>query len=159
MLIIRNSFQSRKTGTRMSCETFNDLHRHNKTPREFSRRSRDMDSGRGLKAEEYRNLCIAFFSTVAAAIGEDRPEHELWLILVYVIRANIIPGEEPPFPLWQERAAHRKIHRLWNEIFGEETSSYNIHLLTHLPLIRKKGPLYKISAFASESSYSIFRDR
>lgn len=147
------------TGTKQKCDKLNELLLQNKALEEFSRRARELDAPQSVKAEELKYLVLAYFPTVAAAIGRERAaEYEMWLITALLCKAYIIPGD---CPLSQEqlRAHHERFIDLFEKTMGKSNVSYNVHIWSHAPLIRERnGPLTEFSAFYNESSYAFVRD-
>ena len=149
----------RKTKRKLSKPaTFNLLMLECLTPREFSRRARELDFS-VMKGAEFRNLAIFFFIIIIECIEVGQGERKLWLYLAYMIRACIIPVEEYSFVNQNDITdCCQKYYKLYEKLMGEENCTYNTHLvLSHLPKIRVHGPLTLTSAFGFESFYGEMR--
>lgn len=54
---------------------------------------------------------------------------------------------------------HEKLYQDWAGIFGGDACSYNVHIFTHMPLMRERhGAAYEYSCEQSESLYSLFQN-
>lgn len=126
-----------------------------KTPKEFSRRTRNLDVPQ-LKCEELRNLAIAFFPHIEQAIGPDRPEARLWMTLAFLARIYSMPGEIQ-IPTEDLHALHQEFHTLWQDVFGVRHLTFSLHQFSHLPILREQGPLTATSCYRFENSYAIHR--
>ena len=153
----RNCVTKRKLS---SPQLFNEKIRSIQLTRECSRRCRNLDLG-VMKASEYRNLLIIFFPVVLECI-EDEFENDkrIWLHLVYMIRACIIPNEE-----FREidkntiESACQKFYSLYEKLYGQHNCTYSVHVVTsHLMQIRGNMPLTYRSAFKFESFFSEMRN-
>ena len=126
------------------------------SPREFSRRCRYLDFS-VFKAQDYRNLLLFFFPIVIECIEiEFVKERKLWLSLVFIIRACILPNNE--YENVQQRtiyAACELFYNLYEEVYGAKNCTYSIHIVgSHILKIRGNCPLTEKSAFMFESYFS-----
>ena len=138
---------------------FNDVMLKTKVPSEFSRRGRTLDL-KVMKGEEMRNIVLFFFPIVLLCIKgrEGSRERQLWLILAFQIRAYVLPSIEYHFVNQRELSyCCNKFITLFQDIFGKSNSSYNIHMMSHLSIVRERGPLTETSTFKTESYYSEMR--
>lgn len=138
---------------------YNNFMRHVKVPREFSRRARQLDFG-VLKAQEFRNILLFFFPLILQCIQNEARERRLWLLLVYMIRACIVP--DPEFvqinPMSIDTAC-QKFYVLFEQLFGIRNCTYSLHVIcSHLLKMRQKGPLTFTSAFIFENFYGELRN-
>ena len=137
-------------------KSYNDQIRDIQVCREFSRRCRNLDFG-VMKAAEFRNILIFFFPIVLNCIEDEfQEEKQLWLYLVYIIRACIIPNEEFTQIMKEDvETACRKFYTLFEKTYGVQNCSYSIHILpSHMLQIRGNMPLTHRSAFKFENFYS-----
>ena len=152
--------RERLTKRKLSCpKLFNEKIKHIQVTREFSRRCRNLDFS-VLKASEYRNILIFFFPVVLECIEpEFEDDQEIWLHLVFMVRACLIPNNE--YRKVKETdvlSACTKFYILFEKLFGEVNCSYSIHnVASHLIKIRGNRPLTHRSAFKFESFYSEMR--
>lgn len=137
-----------------STKEFNSLMAATKMVFEFSRRSRDLDFA-VYKAEEFRNLLLFFFPHVLQCLEKSAKERSVWLYLVFMVRACVLPDNEYFNVSANEISiACKKFYHLYERLFGALNCSYNTHVLpSHLPQIRALGPLTETSAFKFESFY------
>ena len=79
----------------------------------------------------------------------------------FLIRSFVLPDEE-----YQHLRANTEVdlgqllkswERSYQNLFGKEEMTYNIHLFTHAELIRQKGPFPALSAFPFEDQYNLFK--
>lgn len=124
--------------------------------REFSRRCRHLDFA-VFKAQEFRNLLLFFFPIVVDSIEpEYKKERQVWLNLVFVVRACILPNNE--YENVEKRILFKAcelFYNLFEETYGQKNCSYSVHVLgSHLFKIRGNQPLTSRSAFMFESFYS-----
>ena len=136
-------------------KVFNDLIRFIQLAREFSRRCRNMDFG-VMKASEFRNLILFFFPIVLEGIEDEfEDEKKVWLHLVYMVRACVIPNNE--FENVNKdlvQCACKIFYTLFEKCFGQKNCSYSIHVApSHLLQIRGDMPLTFRSAFKFESFF------
>jgi hypothetical protein len=68
-----------------------------RSPVELSRQTRGINQ-KTVKCEELRNYAIVFGPLFAEAIGEERDESEVWILMVYLLRAYFITGDDMPIP-------------------------------------------------------------
>lgn len=143
---------------RLPMQPLNVLIATTKVPKEFSRRTRDLDV-RTLKAEELRNVTCFLFPAVTAQfpLPSHKAEHELWILLAYLVRACIFP-DEVPVPRQELEEAHGRFYRLFEDHYGPHNLIYCVHLFSHLPIMRDRGAFPEISCFDAESSYAPYRD-
>lgn len=143
---------------RLPVNELNQVLKALQSPKEFSRHTRNLDE-RSLKAEELKYLLLAWFPTVAYHIPHDRPEHEMWILMAYLVRACIFPADNGVIAPEDQRDGHDRFYALFQEQFGPRNLTYNVHMFSHLPLIRERGLLSELSCFDAESSYAVYRDR
>ena len=138
--------------------TFNLLMLGVKTPREFSRRIRELDFS-VYKGAEFRNLALFFFIFVIECIEQGRKERQLWLWLAYMIRSSTIPDNEFNFVDKNlVQACCRNFYVTYEELFSCSNCTYNTHVVcSHLDLMRVHGPLTYTSTFCFESFYGEMR--
>ena len=139
---------------------FNEKIKSIKVTREFSRRCRNMDLS-VWKASEYKHCLIFFFPIILDCIEEDfEDDRKIWLHLVYMIRACILPNEEfRKIDTAIVESACKNFYELFEKLFGEINCTYSIHVLpSHLLKIRGNNPLTYRSAFKFESFFSEMRN-
>ena len=130
-----------------------------KVVREFSRRCRNLDTS-VYKAQEYRNVLLFFFPVILKNIpDQNKKHHQIWLSLVYMIRACVIPNEE--FDQVSKPSIVNSCelyYNLFHELFGQRNCTYSVHTVSsHLMKVRGDVPLTQRSAFYFESFYSEMR--
>ena len=120
-------------------------------PKEFSRRTRDVDL-KNYKAEEFRNILIAFHSVFVAVM--DETESKLFNLLSFLTRALLLPDEyyEMISRKYDMQAVVDMFCMGFDAAFGG-SCSYNIHIFRHILKVRKFGPLSESSAFPFESYF------
>ena len=138
---------------------FNALMETVKTPRESSRRARDLDFA-VFKGAEFRNLSLFYFPFIIQCIEEDEEEIKLWLYLAYMIRSCVIPGEEFNYvDLHDVEQCCKHFYEIYEKLFGKGNCTYNTHVVcSHLMEMRHNGPLTSTSTFAFESFYGDMRN-
>ena len=145
--------------TRVPLRGVNELLLQTRVPKEFSRKVRELDTA-VWKAEEYRNLILFLWPAIIENLPLERNrDKKLWLLLVFCIRSYVLPARE--FRLVNSsllEKAQTTIVDLIGRIHGHGNATYNVHQLTHLALIRQKGPLCKTSAFPFEDMFSFIRN-
>lgn len=138
--------------------TFNVLMAQIRTPRESSRRARDLDFS-VLKGAEFRNMALFFFPLVLDCIEEGHGERKLWLYLAYMVRSCTIPN--PEFDHVNKEIVKDccdKYYNLYERLMGQINCTYNTHVTnSHLLDIQKNVPLRENSAFVFESFYGEMR--
>ena len=141
-----------------STELFNALMQATKLPHECSRRARDLKFA-VMKATEFRNILIFFFPHVLQCIEPDAKERKVWLLLVYLVRACIIPANEfKNIDLAIIEFCGDKFYSLYEALFGSINCTYNTHVVgTHMLEMRFHGPLTMTSSFPFESFYGELR--
>lgn len=86
-------------------------------------------------------------------------EINLWLYLAFMFRSSTIPSNEyenVSLPIVREYC--EKFYKLFEELFGPQNCSYNVHTFcSHLLEVRTHGPLTETSAFKFESFYGEVR--
>ena len=137
-------------------EVFNEKIKDIQATREFGRRCRSLDFSI-MKAAEFRNLLLFFFPIIIDCIEDDFPkEKQIWLHLVFMIRACVIPNDE--FRIVNDddvQSACKKFYILYEKAFGPTNCTYSIHVVgSHLLKMRSNRPLTYKSAFKFESFYS-----
>ena len=123
--------------------------------RESSRRCRNLDFG-VMKAAEFRDVLILFFPIVLDCIEDEfEKEKEVWLHLVFMIRACVISNDEfKNVNVDDVNSACSKFYKLFEELYGQKNCSYSIHIVpSHLLKIRGNRPLTFKSAFKFESFF------
>jgi hypothetical protein len=145
---------------KIPCKWINDVLSKVRLPSDLSRRTRATDKGY-IKTEELRNWALVLFPLFADAIGEQRPEYEVWLLMCLLMRCYAIPAEATSLPLPDEQIleAHKRFHDGFGEIFGTHNLVYNPHMFTHMRLVRSRGLITDSSATDMESSYSLYRKK
>ena len=137
-------------------QVFNQKIRDIQSTREFGRRCRNLDFST-MKAAEFRNLLLFFFPIVIDCIEDDFPkEKQIWLHLVFMIRACVIPNNE--FRNVNDddvKSACKKFYVLYEKAFGPTNCTYSIHVSgSHLLQVRDNRPLTHKSAFKFESFFA-----
>ncbi len=123
----------------------------------FSRRPRDFDAA-VYKAEEYRNLALAFWPAVlnTCPLGT----RQAWLRTVYCLRGFSLPNAIYN-DLKENRSFGDKDLREWyiefEESMGVEACSHNVHVFHHLDLVRALGSLSTTSAVHYEDHYALLK--
>ena len=141
-----------------SPSSYNVLMKNIKVPREFSRRSRNMDFS-VLKGQEMRNIILFFFPIIVQCIEVEAKERRLWLMFAFMIRSCIIPDNEfnNVLPSVISNTCN-SFYQLYEQLFTPSNCTYNTHVVSsHLLQIRSRGPLTLTSAFPFESFYSELR--
>ena len=122
----------------------------------FSRRTRALDTA-NYKAEEYRNLGVAYWPTVARTIPATA--RKVWLLTVFAYRAALLGDAE--YARWKEKYDEPELYTQWymlfEEVFGSQNCSYNPHTFHHLPEVRSLAPLTSTSAYAFENHYNYLK--
>lgn len=125
-----------------------------KVPTEFSRRTRGVDPT-VWKAEEYRNLILAFFPIVVRHMTSVQCR-EIWYLTVYIVRAVNLPMD-----VMREAgvtdALVLKWYQKFQSVFGIHNCSYNVHCFSHILEVRKLGPLSETSAVRYEDMYGVLK--
>ena len=139
-------------------KVFNDLIRFIQVAREFSRRCRNLDFG-VMKASEFRNILLFFFPIVLQGIEDEfEDEKKVWLHLVFMVRACVIPNNEfTNVNNDHVQSACKQFYILFEKCFGQNNCSYSVHVISHLLQIRGDRPLTEKSAFKFESFFSEMR--
>ena len=143
---------------RKKCDpkVFNDIIITIQVTSEFPRRCRYLDTT-VYKALEYRNALIVFFPIILKNIPiQYKKERQLWLTLVFMIRACLLPNEEYQIVNKATIAtACELFYNLFFELFGQRNCTYSVHIVSsHLFKMRGNVPLTERSAFPFESFYS-----
>ena len=128
------------------------------SPREFSRRARNLDLS-VMKGQEMRNIIIVFFPIVIECIEGTAKERRLWLLLAYLVRACILPNDEfDELVMSVLKYCGDQFYDLYEKLFGVSNCAYYTHMIgSHMPEIRCHGPLTLTSAFGFESFYGEVR--
>ena len=118
----------------------------------FSRRVRRLDQA-NFKAEEFRNLILAFWPAVMESLPPEAVR--CWMLLVYIVRAVYLPDELLSNGLLEDTYMKAGAwYRSFESTFGPDACSYYIHIFgTHLDKVRVHGPLSETSATIFESHY------
>ena len=84
----------------------------------------------------------------------------MWLQLVFIIRACIVPNAEfDQIQKSQVQKTANAFYKKFESLFGKKNCSYSIHLISaHILQIRGDLPLTERSAFKYENVYSELRD-
>ena len=138
---------------------FNEIMRQTKVPAEFSRRGRSLDL-HVMKGEEFRNVILFFFFIILDCIQSSNgfSERQLWLIFAFQIRSYVLPDcEYVKISQSELKFCLNRFCTLFEELFGQSNSSYNIHMMSHLNLVRERGPLTETSTFKNEGYYGEMR--
>lgn len=139
---------------------FNELIRNVQLPFECSRRCRNLDFA-VLKASEFRNIIIFFFTIVVKCIEKEFvKERRLWLQLAYTIRACVLSNEE--FDNISKNTITSlcmSFYKNYESTYGPKNCTYSVHIVAcHILLIRGDEPLTARSAFAFENFYAEMRN-
>ena len=160
--MVENTYKLGKNRTRITNrprsdpKLFNEIIVTVKVTREFPRRCRTLDTA-VYKALEYRNLLLFLFPIVLQNIPElYKKERQLWLALVFMIRACVIPNEEYDHVSKDSIVkACELFYNLFFELYGQKNCIYSLHIVpSHLLKMRGNVPLTERSAFVFESFYS-----
>lgn len=137
---------------------FDEAMKNVKVFKECSRRARKMDLA-VMKAQEYRNCLIFFFPIITKCLENSEKEIKAWEMLAFMIRACILPNEE--YSNVNEnhiKYCLKTFYVLYQQLYGEKNCTYSVHVMcSHLPTMRKYGPLTETSAFRFESFYAELR--
>ena len=110
-------------------------------------------------AEEFRNLCLVFFPAVMEALKDKEEAVSLWLKLVYLYRAVLLP--HGPFNKLDKNRLQQVAEKLVEDHeahFTYRHSTYSLHMMLHVVHIRsQKGPFTEYSAYPFEGFYSLVR--
>lgn len=142
-----------------SPKLFNEKMRIQLVVSEFGRRGRNLDF-KVMKGEEFRNLTLFFFPFVIDSIepSQGMNERKLWYVYSFQIRAFVLPENEFVHVSSSEiEDCCDTFIVLFEKLFGTSNSSYNIHMMCHLPQVRKRGKLTDTSTFSHESYYGEMR--
>ena len=148
--------RERQTKRKLSAPNlFNELIKCIQVCREFSRRCRNLDFG-VMKASEFRNIVLFFFIIVLDCIEDEfEDDKRIWLHLVYMIRACVLPNNEfTNIDKTSIESACKKFYILYEKLYGQVNCVYSIHVVSHLLLVRGDKPLTHKSAFKFESFFS-----
>ena len=140
-------------------QLYNELIKAVQVVREFSRRCRNLDFG-VMKAGDFRNLILFFWPIVLECIEKKFvKERKMWIHLVYMIRACIIPNQEfRPVKAEDVKSACKKFYKLYEQLFGPTNCTYSVHVTgAHLLDVRGNRPLTFKSAFKFEIFFSEMR--
>ena len=122
----------------------------------FARRTRPLDTA-NYKAEEFRNLAIAFWPLVYNTMPSCAANH--WALTVFCYRALLL--QDANNKKWLEKYDEAEVFRVWyvefERIYGSENCSFNVHTFHHLPEVRSLAPLTVTSAMDYESHYNILK--
>lgn len=135
---------------------FNVLIKLLQVPREFSHRCRNLDFG-VMKASEFRNILLFFFPIILDCIEDEfEDDKRVWLHLVYMIRACVLPNSEfEKIDTSLIESACRNFYTLYEQLYGQVNCTYSIHVAScHLLLIKGNQPLTFRSAFKFESFFA-----
>ncbi len=138
----------------VSEEPLNEELRKHKGLSHFSRRPRDFDAA-VYKAEEYRNLVLAYWPAVLSTCPLGT--REAWLRTVYCVRGFSLPNS-----LYNELREKtdfgteelRKWYIEYEAAFNVVSCSHNTHVFSHLDLVRELGPLSTTTARHYEDHYA-----
>ena len=147
-----------------SPQSYNEKIKSVQVTGDFSHRCRNLDFG-VMKAGEFRNVLIFFFPIVLECIEDTNDTHEfdkdkeVWLHLVFMIRACVLPNNEFKRATKKDiESACKKFYALYEELFGQHNCTYSIHVVpSHLLKIRGDMPLTHKSAFKFESFFAEMR--
>ena len=140
---------------RVPIEIFNQECIYVRGPSDFSRRVRAMDYA-NFKAQEWRNLFIAYFPVMLRCLRSSKAMLEVMHVLVYIVRAHMEDDEH-------FKEVHPQSLRLvdlskyfaglYQRTFGRDNCTYNAHVFGHITKLRQLAPLTDTSAFPFESFY------
>ncbi len=121
---------------------------------DFSRKPRDLDVA-VYKAEEYRNLVLAYWVAVLrSAPGECS---KIWLLTVFIVRAAALPDKLYRKLDLDLEELLRQWYVLYEKAFKKTNCTYNTHVFSHLDEIRDVAPLDVTSALLYEDNYAIIK--
>lgn len=127
-----------------------------KFPSEFSRSQRSLDFRNLYKATEYKNFI--FYTSIG--LIDFLPQKYFNNVLKYIVFLRVLCQEklnEDDFILSQNLIENFIFE--YEQLYGVQHMTYNLHAHIHLPIQAFKfGPINKISAFAFEGMFKIFRD-
>ncbi len=132
----------------------NAILRQQKGLSHFSRRPRDLDCA-VYKAEEYRNLNIAYWPAVMQTAPADTVK--VWLLTVYVVRALSLPNEQYRKVEADMEDMLRQWYVAYERCFTAANCTHYTHVFHHLQLVRDVGPLEETSAKAFEDFYAVMK--
>ncbi len=122
----------------------------------FSRRPRDLDVA-VYKAEEYKNLLVAYWPTVMLSCP--RETIRIWLLTVFIVRAMSQP--DSCYNRLREKYDFEELlvdwYEAYEETFGAEQCTYNTHCFHHLKLVRDLGPFCVTTAKHYEDHYAVLK--
>ncbi len=141
---------------RASTDELNVMYMRSKSLSAFSRNPREFDVGT-FKAEEYRNMLLVYWPAVKKSLPAEAVKS--WLLLVYVIRAYLLPMDK--FREMQDADDLKEKCGMWYKTFesdfGARNCVYNAHLIWHLDSVHRHGPLDITSAVDYESHYNLLK--
>ena len=164
-------------------DMFSEGYQKIKIPTEFPRKTRYPNPA-VLKASEWRTISVAGFVHLATVFRDPRQARKryFWLLQVttaqstsfvrhfklmlkilqgFLIRSFVLPDEEYQVLRARVDVDLDQLVKSWEqtyqELYGVEEMTYNVHVFTHACLIRQKGPLPLLSAFPFEDHYSSFK--
>ena len=153
--------RERKTKRKLSSPTlYNEKVKLVKFLRESSRRARNLDFS-VMKASEFRNGLIFLFPIILDCIEDEfKNDKKIWLHLVFMIRACIIPNDEfRKIDDDQVESAGKKFYNLYEKLYGQINCTYSIHVASsHLLQMRGNRPLTFKSAFKFEGFFAEMRN-
>lgn len=117
-------------------------------PNEFARDCRSLEYLRYFKATEFRQF---LYYTCVAVLKDLVSDHiyYMWLLLHCAVRLMSIKGTEH---VDQAEILIKEFVRLYPEVYGENSVTYNVHMLLHMPsFVRLYGPLDSFSAYKFEN--------
>ncbi|CAF0951785.1 unnamed protein product [Brachionus calyciflorus] len=127
-----------------------------KFPNEFSRSQRSLEFRNLYKAIEFKNFI--FYTSIG--LIDFLPEKYFNNALKYIIFLRLLCQEklnEDDFILSQKLIENFIFE--YEELYGVQHMTYNLHAHIHLPIQAFKfGPINKVSSFAFEGMFKIFRD-
>lgn len=135
---------------------FNEMIVSIQLPRECSRRCRNLDFG-VLKASEFRNFILFLFPLILDCIEDEfKDEKKIWLHLVFMVRACVIPNNEfRNVNSNHVESASENFYKLYEKCYGKINCTYSVHVVGgHILKIRGNRPLTHNSAFKFESFFS-----
>ena len=112
-----------------------------------------------MKGEEFRNLLLFHFPHVISSIEHGPNEQKIWLVMVFQVRAYVLPDNEYQHVSENELAiCNEKFITLYEMVYGMNNASYNVHMVCHMKEIRSQGKLTDTSTFPQESYYGEMRN-
>ena len=80
-------------------------------------------------------------------------------MMAYLVRAFLADdwSFRKDLPSYSLRKLLDDFYERYEEVFGPEKCTYNLHVMSHLDLVRERAPLTESSAFLFERSYGALK--